>query len=42
MFVEIAGSLGIQGILHTDYKSTLGKLASFGLENDEEALNEAC
>lgn len=32
MFVEIAKGLGIQAILHTDYKSTCARLASFGLE----------
>jgi len=32
MFVQIAEGLGIRGILHTDYKSTCAKLASFGLE----------
>ena len=32
MFVEIAEGLGIQSILHTDYKSTCVKLASLGLE----------
>ncbi len=31
MFVEIAEGLGIAGILHTDYRSTCGKLATFGL-----------
>jgi putative hydrolase of the HAD superfamily len=31
MFVKIAGSLGIRSILHTDYRSTCAKLASFGL-----------
>lgn len=31
MYVEIAESLGIQSILHTDYKSTCAKLASFEL-----------
>jgi putative hydrolase of the HAD superfamily len=31
MFVQIAEGLGIRSILHTDYKSTLGKFASFGL-----------
>lgn len=31
MFVDIAQGLGIRGILHTDYKSTRGKLASLGL-----------
>jgi len=35
MFVEIAEGLGIQSILHTDYKSTCAKLASFGLEVSE-------
>jgi putative hydrolase of the HAD superfamily len=32
MFVRIAEGLGVRGILHTDYKSTCVKLASFGLE----------
>jgi putative hydrolase of the HAD superfamily len=32
MFVEVAEGLGIRSILHTDYKSTSAKLASFGLE----------
>jgi len=32
MFVQVAESLGIRGICHTDYKSTCAKLASFGLE----------
>ena len=35
MFVQIAQGLGIRSILHTDYKSTCAKLASFGLQNDE-------
>ena len=35
MFVQIAEGLGIQSILHTDYRSTCAKLASFGLRNDE-------
>jgi putative hydrolase of the HAD superfamily len=34
MFVQIAEGLGIRSILHTDYKSTCAKLASFGLENE--------
>jgi putative hydrolase of the HAD superfamily len=34
MFVQIAESLGIQSILHMDYKSTCAKLASFGLQNE--------
>ncbi len=32
MFVQIAQSMGIQSILHTDYKSTCAQLASFGLK----------
>jgi putative hydrolase of the HAD superfamily len=35
MFVQIAEGLGIRSILHTDYRSTCEKLASFGLPNDE-------
>jgi putative hydrolase of the HAD superfamily len=35
MFVQIAEGLGIQSILHTDYRSTCVKLASFGLRIDE-------
>ena len=31
MFIQIAESLGIRSILHTDYRSTCEKLASFGL-----------
>ena len=31
MFIQIAASLGIQGILHTDCKSTRAKLSLFGL-----------
>lgn len=34
MFVQIAEGLGIRSILHTDYKSTCAKLASFGLQTD--------
>jgi len=40
MFVQIAESLGIRSILHTDYKSTCAKLASFGLESDEGVIRE--
>ena len=40
MFVQIAEGLGIQSILHTDYKSTCAKLASFGLQNDEGVIHE--
>ena len=35
MFVQIAEGLGIRSILHTDYRSTCAKLASFGLRNNE-------
>ena len=41
MFVQIAEGLGIRSILHTDYKSTCAKLASFGLQNDEGVIHEA-
>ncbi|MGP0073004.1 MAG: HAD hydrolase-like protein [Bryobacteraceae bacterium] len=34
MFVQIAEGLGIRSVLHTDYKSTCAKLASFGLRHD--------
>jgi putative hydrolase of the HAD superfamily len=40
MFVQIAEGLGIRSILHTDYKSTCAKLASFGLPNDEGVIHE--
>ena len=40
MFVQIAKGMGIQSILHTDYKSTRAKLASFGLLNDEGVSHE--
>jgi putative hydrolase of the HAD superfamily len=40
MFVEIAEGLGIRSILHTDYKSTRVKLASFGLQDDEGGVHE--
>jgi putative hydrolase of the HAD superfamily len=35
MFVQIAEGLGIRSILHTDYRSTCAKLASFGLQNKD-------
>jgi putative hydrolase of the HAD superfamily len=35
LFVQVAEGLGIQSILHTDYRSTCAKLASFGLQNKE-------
>jgi putative hydrolase of the HAD superfamily len=40
MFVQIAEGLGIRSILHTDYKSTCAKLASFGLQNEEGTSHE--
>ena len=40
MFVQIAEGLGIQGILHADYKSTREKLASLGLQNDGGIIHE--
>jgi putative hydrolase of the HAD superfamily len=39
MFVQVAEGLAIRSILHTDYKSTCAKLASFGLSN-EGAIHE--
>jgi putative hydrolase of the HAD superfamily len=33
LFVQVAEGLGIRSILHTDYRSTCSKLASFGLQN---------
>jgi len=40
LFVQIAESLGIRSILHTDYESTCAKLAAFGLKSGKEVLNE--
>ena len=40
MFVQIAEGLGIRSILHTDYRSTCAKLASFGLRNDDGVIHE--
>lgn len=40
MFVQIAEGLGIQSILHSNYRSTCAKLASFGLPNDEGVNHE--
>jgi putative hydrolase of the HAD superfamily len=40
MFVQIAERMGIRSILHTDYRSTRAKLASFGLRNGEEVIYE--
>ena len=41
MFVQIAEDLGIRSILHTDYRSTCAKLASFGLQNAEGVVHES-
>ena len=35
MFFQIAEGLGIRSVLHTDYRSTCAKRASFGSQNDE-------
>ena len=40
LFVQIAEGLGIRSILHTDYKSTCEKLASFGLFIDDGGIHE--
>jgi putative hydrolase of the HAD superfamily len=40
MFIQVAESLGIRSILHTDYGSTCARLASFGLQNDEGVIHE--
>lgn len=40
MFVQIAEELGIRSILHTDYKSTCSKLASLGLQREQELTHE--
>lgn len=40
MFVEIAEGLGIRSILHTDYRSTCAKLASFELRTDAGVIDE--
>jgi HAD superfamily hydrolase (TIGR01509 family) len=35
MFVEIAERLGMHGVVHVDYESTCTKLASFGMQTNE-------
>ena len=40
LFVQIAEGLGIRSILHTDYRSTCAKLASYGLPNDDGVIHE--
>jgi putative hydrolase of the HAD superfamily len=39
MFVQVAESLGVRSILHTDYRSTCSRLAALGLLNDEGAID---
>lgn len=41
MFVQVAEGLGIRSILHTDYRSTCAKLASFGLQNDAGVIHRS-
>ena len=36
IFVQIAEGLGIRSIHHVDYESTCAKLASFGLQTQQE------
>jgi len=38
--VNFSIGLGIRSILHTDYRSTCAKLASFGLHDDEGVSHE--
>jgi putative hydrolase of the HAD superfamily len=40
MFVQVAGRLGIRGIVHTDYRSTWARLAALGLVGEKEASHE--
>jgi len=40
MFVQVAETLGIRGIHHTDYASTLTKLATLGLNLEERREHE--
>ena len=40
MFVQVAEGLGIRSVLHTDYRTSCAKLASFGLQNDEGVIHE--
>ena len=42
MFVEIAEGLGIQSILHTDCKSTRGRLSALGLNVAESPQSSGC
>jgi putative hydrolase of the HAD superfamily len=38
MFVQVAQTIGMRGVLHVDYESTRSKLASFGLATDAETI----
>jgi putative hydrolase of the HAD superfamily len=40
MFVQVAETLGIRGIHHTDYASTIEKFATLGLKLEERRLHE--
>ena len=40
MFVEVAETLGIRSILHTDYRATCAALAALGLRNNDGATHE--
>jgi putative hydrolase of the HAD superfamily len=40
LFVQVAKSLGIRSILHTDYKSARRKLTSFGLQTGKGVIHE--
>jgi putative hydrolase of the HAD superfamily len=41
MFVRIAEGLGMQGIIHTEYKITCKELAAFGLQIDDGVTHES-
>ncbi len=41
MFVQVAESLGVRSILHTDYSSTRAQLATLGLHADEGVMKDA-
>ncbi|WP_319585697.1 HAD family phosphatase [uncultured Desulfobulbus sp.] len=38
LFVEVAKGLGMRGIVHTDYKSTVAGLAALGLTADQDGV----
>jgi putative hydrolase of the HAD superfamily len=40
MFVQVAGQLGIRGIVHTDYRATWAQLATLGLVDEKGAIGE--